>query len=53
MCINLYKSKSRETSLIRFKNTVKTSVQAAPFCQNFEPKIMGAAYTRDHCFQRQ
>ena len=32
--------------------TVKTRVKAAPFCLSFGPKIAGAAYTRDHSFQR-
>ena len=34
-------------------STIKTRVQATPFCQNFEPKIESVAYTRDHCSQRQ
>ena len=33
-------------------NTVKTRV-GAPFCLSFGPKIVGAAYTQDHCFQRE
>ena len=31
----------------------KDSCISAPFCLSFGPKIAGAAYTRDHSFQRE